>query len=50
VQASRQLEPHLHHPDSRLIVVPAGHHRSIQHDSELQAVSLRFLQRALGVR
>jgi hypothetical protein len=35
-------------PGSRLIVVPGGHHRSIQHDQELQAVSLRFIERALG--
>ncbi len=48
VQHSRELEPHLSHPASRLIVVPGGHHRSIQHDDELQAVSLRFLDRALS--
>jgi alpha-beta hydrolase superfamily lysophospholipase len=47
VQHSRELEPHLAHPASRLIVVPGGHHRSIQHDEELQAVSLRFLERSL---
>ena len=34
-------------PGSRLIVVPGGHHRSIQHDEELQAVSLRFIGQAL---
>lgn len=33
----------------RLIVVPGGHHRSIQHDGELQAEALRFLDRALPV-
>jgi pimeloyl-ACP methyl ester carboxylesterase len=47
VQHSRELEQHLAHPASRLIVVPGGHHRSIQHDEELQAVSLRFLERSL---
>ncbi len=47
VQHSRELEPHLSHPASRLIVVPGGHHRSVQHDDELQAVSLRFLERGL---
>lgn len=47
VQHSRELEHHLLHPASRLIVVPGGHHRSIQHDEELQAVSLRFLERSL---
>jgi len=34
---------------SRLIALPGGHHRSIQHDEELQAVSLRFIERALGL-
>ncbi len=37
-------------PSSRLIVVPGGHHRSIQHDEELQAVSTRFIEQALGAR
>ena len=32
---------------SRLIAVPGGHHRSVQHDAELQAVSLRFIAREL---
>lgn len=31
----------------RLLLLPGGHHRSIQHDAELQAVSLRWLERAL---
>jgi pimeloyl-ACP methyl ester carboxylesterase len=31
----------------RLVIVPGGHHRSVQHDEELQAVSLRFLDRHL---
>ena len=30
----------------RLLVVPGGHHRSVQHDVELQAESLRFVERA----
>ena len=30
----------------RLLVVPGGHHRSVQHDGELQAESLRFVERA----
>jgi pimeloyl-ACP methyl ester carboxylesterase len=47
---SQELARHLRSPDSRLIVVPGGHHRSIQHDAELQAVSLRFIERALGAR
>ena len=31
----------------RLLLLPGGHHRSIQHDAELQAVSLHWLERAL---
>lgn len=48
VQSSIELREHLHDPRSRLIVVPGGHHRSIQHDEELQAVSLRFLKQVLA--
>ena len=33
---------------SRLLVVPGGHHRSVQHDPELQAFSLRWVARALA--
>jgi alpha-beta hydrolase superfamily lysophospholipase len=33
----------------RLLVVPGGHHRSIQHDLELQAVSRRFIRGAAAV-
>jgi alpha-beta hydrolase superfamily lysophospholipase len=50
VEHSRELAAHLRSPDSRLIEVPGGHHRSVQHDEELQAVSIRFLERAFGVR
>jgi pimeloyl-ACP methyl ester carboxylesterase len=31
----------------KLVVVPGGHHRSVQHDAELQGVALRWLERAL---
>jgi fermentation-respiration switch protein FrsA (DUF1100 family) len=31
----------------KLILVPGGHHRSAQHDAELQEVSLRWLERAM---
>ncbi len=48
VEHSRELATRLRAPASRLIVVPGGHHRSIQHDDELQAVSLRFIERALA--
>ncbi len=42
VQHSRELAKTLRSGSSRLIEVPGGHHRSVQHDEELQAVSLRF--------
>ncbi len=48
VAHSRELAEVLTVPGSRLIAVPGGHHRSIQHDEELQAVSLRFIVKALG--
>jgi fermentation-respiration switch protein FrsA (DUF1100 family) len=32
----------------KLIVVPGGHHRSVQHDAELQTVALRWLERNLA--
>jgi pimeloyl-ACP methyl ester carboxylesterase len=50
VEHSRELAAHLHGAGSRLIEVPGGHHRSVQHDAELQAVSIRFLERGLGLR
>lgn len=31
----------------RLLVVPGGHHRSLQHDGEMQSETLRFVERAL---
>ena len=36
-------ELHAAAPGSRFVRVPGGHHRSIQHDRELQAASLRWL-------
>jgi len=48
VEQSRELARHLPANGSRLITLPGGHHRSIQHDAELQAVSLRFIERALA--
>ena len=33
----------------RLLLVPGGHHRSLQHDLEMQNEALRFVERALGV-
>jgi pimeloyl-ACP methyl ester carboxylesterase len=45
VELSRGL--HAAVPESKLIVVPGGHHRSIQHDAELQGVAVRFLSRSM---
>jgi uncharacterized protein len=50
VQHSRELAATLRAPSSRLIELPGGHHRSIQHDEELQAVSLRWIEKALELR
>jgi uncharacterized protein len=48
VQQSRELAASLSSPLSRLIVLPGGHHRSVQHDAELQAVSVQFIERAFA--
>ena len=48
VELSRSL--HAAAPGSKLVVVPGGHHRSIQHDAELQGAAVRFLARALRDR
>lgn len=34
----------------QLILLPGGHHRSVQHDTELQEEALRWLERALADR
>jgi alpha-beta hydrolase superfamily lysophospholipase len=34
----------------RLLLVPGGHHRSLQHDVEIQNESLRFIEKALAAR
>jgi uncharacterized protein len=34
------------HEPKRLLVLPGGHHRSLQHDEEIQAVSRRFIENA----
>ena len=48
VEHSRELAALARSPRSRLIAVPGGHHRSVQHDPDLQAVSLRFIARELA--
>jgi pimeloyl-ACP methyl ester carboxylesterase len=41
VEHSRAL--HAAAAGSRLVAVPGGHHRSVQHDPELQALAIRFI-------
>jgi fermentation-respiration switch protein FrsA (DUF1100 family) len=38
------------HEPKRLLVLPGGHHRSLQHDLELQALSRRFMRDAARPR
>ncbi|HJS95116.1 MAG TPA: alpha/beta hydrolase [Solirubrobacteraceae bacterium] len=47
VEHSRELAELTRSAKSRLIALPGGHHRSVQHDPDLQAVSLRFIERCL---
>jgi alpha-beta hydrolase superfamily lysophospholipase len=47
VEQSRELAQLTTAEGSRLVTVPGGHHRSVQHDPELQATSLRWLEDAL---
>jgi uncharacterized protein len=44
---SEQLHAAAHEP-KRLILFPGGHHRSLQHDEEVQALSVRWIERAAG--
>lgn len=48
VQHSRDLAALSAAEPTRLIAVPGGHHRSVQHDPELQAEAVRFLRRAFA--
>jgi alpha-beta hydrolase superfamily lysophospholipase len=48
VAHSRELAEGFSAPGSRLITVPGGHHRSVQHDPELRAITLRFLSVAFA--
>jgi uncharacterized protein len=47
VAHSRELARRFRDPRSELVVVPGGHHRSVQHDAELQGHALRWLRRVL---
>ena len=42
---SEELYANAHEP-KRLLVLPGGHHRSLQHDLEVQAMSRRFIRKA----
>jgi alpha-beta hydrolase superfamily lysophospholipase len=46
IEHSRRLYAAARMERKRLLAIPGGHHRSIQHDPELQAESLRFIVRA----
>src|SRR3954454_1187700 len=48
VEHSREL--HAAAPGSRIEVVPGGHHRSVQHDPELQALAVRFIAKRCAAR
>ena len=47
--SSREIHERAAEP-KRLIIVPGGHHRSVQHDAELQGEALRWLERTLAGR
>jgi alpha-beta hydrolase superfamily lysophospholipase len=47
IEHSRELIARARLPMSRLIAPPGGHHRSVQHDEELQVASVAFIKRAL---
>jgi fermentation-respiration switch protein FrsA (DUF1100 family) len=44
---SEELHEAAHEP-KRLLVFPGGHHRSLQHDPEVQSMSARFIERAFA--
>jgi len=46
---SEQLHAGAHEP-KRLVIVPGGHHRSLQHDLEIQDLSRRFVLDAVRAR
>ena len=46
---SEDLHAAAHEP-KRLLILPGGHHRSLQHDVEIQSVSRRFIEKAAARR
>jgi alpha-beta hydrolase superfamily lysophospholipase len=46
VAHSRELAARARQP--KLVIVPGGHHRSVQHDPELQRLALRWLRQVLA--
>jgi alpha-beta hydrolase superfamily lysophospholipase len=48
VEHSNSLYRAARMPRKRLIALPGGHHRSIQHDPELQGEALRFIDKSLA--
>jgi uncharacterized protein len=48
VEHSRELAARMANAQSKLIALPGGHHRSIQHDHELQSYTLGWLDRVLA--
>lgn len=49
VSVSEELYAVANEP-KRLLALPGGHHRSLQHDLELQNTSVRFVERAFAAR
>jgi alpha-beta hydrolase superfamily lysophospholipase len=48
IEHSAELYRAAQMPRKRFLALPGGHHRSIQHDAELQGESLRFVRRAFA--
>ena len=47
---SEELHARARSERRRLLILPGGHHRSVQHDAELHGESLRFIARAVARR
>jgi alpha-beta hydrolase superfamily lysophospholipase len=48
-RVSEDLDRAAHEP-KRLLLFPGGHHRSLQHDLEIQNVSVRWIEKAVAAR